>query len=60
MDKQKTIMVAALIGWGLFVGTQVTKTLLIGKLECPVCEKVVCPVLTTPAAALPVTVEVKK
>lgn len=55
MDRQKLIMVAALIGWGLFVGTQVTKTLLLGKLECPKCEcaKVECPKVEIP-------VEVKK
>jgi hypothetical protein len=40
MDRQKLIMVVALIGWGLFVGTQVTKTFLLGKLDCSKCE---CP-----------------
>lgn len=27
MDRQKTIMIFALIGWGLFVGVNVTKSL---------------------------------
>lgn len=34
MDRQKLIMIAALIGWGLFVGTQVTKTLILDKNVC--------------------------
>lgn len=34
MDKQKLTMIAALIGWGLFVGTQVTKTLILQDNDC--------------------------
>lgn len=34
MDRQKLIMVIALIGWGLFVGTQVTKTLILQDNDC--------------------------
>lgn len=34
MDRQKLIMIAALIGWGLFVGTQVTKTLIFQENDC--------------------------
>jgi hypothetical protein len=34
MERQKLIMIAALIGWGLFVGTQVTKTLILQDNVC--------------------------
>ena len=43
MDRQKLIMIAALIGWGLFVGTQVTKTLILQDNDCQPKAKVEAP-----------------